>query len=145
MADDSPRIGQQANQTAAFDPDVEEIDFEDLEEEDFAPPPATNSRRETLQVQQLSVGNNWSFGGMSSSKLQARVEVDMEHWGLNQSRSLGARQSNQLVIKPWVSDMQWQQQGMRGVKRGHKYPEIFWHHMCNVKQTHLYCEPFNRG
>ena len=50
VADDPPRIGQQANQTAAFDPDVEEIDFEDLEEEDFAPPPATNSRRETLQV-----------------------------------------------------------------------------------------------
>lgn len=81
MADDSSRIGQQANQTAAFDPDVKEIDFADLEEEDFAPPPATNSRRKTLQVQQLSVGNNWSFGGMSSSKLQARVEVDIEHRG----------------------------------------------------------------
>ena len=61
VADDPPRIGQQANQTAAFDPDVEEIDFEDLEEEDFAPPPATNSRRETLQVQQLRL--IWSIGG----------------------------------------------------------------------------------
>ena len=46
-----PRIGdQQANHVAAFEPGVEEIELEELDEEDFAPPPATNSRRETLQV-----------------------------------------------------------------------------------------------
>ena len=79
VADDSPRFGQQAGQIAAFEPDVEKIDLEDLEEEDFAPPPANNSRRETLQVQQVSGGSHRSFGGVSSSKLQVRVEkVDME-------------------------------------------------------------------
>ena len=79
VADDSPRFGQQDGQIAAFEPDVEKIDLEDLEEEDFAPPPANNSRRETLQVQQVSGGSHRSFGGVSSSKLQVRVEkVDME-------------------------------------------------------------------
>ena len=52
VADDFPRTGQQANQIATFvDPDMEEIEFEDLDEEDFAPPSATNSHRETSQVQ----------------------------------------------------------------------------------------------
>ena len=79
VADDSPRFGQQDGQIAAFEPDVEKIDLEDLEEEDFAPPPANNSRRETLQMQQVSGGSHRSFGGVSSSKLQVRVEkVDME-------------------------------------------------------------------
>ena len=51
VADNLPRIGgQQANHIAAFEPGVEEIELEELDEEDFAPPPATNSRRETLQV-----------------------------------------------------------------------------------------------
>jgi len=118
VADDASRIGQQADQIAAFESAVEEIDLEDLEEEDFAPPPATNSRRETIQVQQLSGGNQRSFGGISSSKLQVRVEkVDLEHWRLNQSRSLGAGRSNQLASKPWVSDAQLQH-GVRGAKRG---------------------------
>merc|ERR1719289_538534 len=72
VADDSSRIGQQADQIATFEPDVEEIELEELEEEDFAPPPATNSRRETLQVQQLLGGNHGGFGGVSSSRLQVR-------------------------------------------------------------------------
>jgi len=130
VADDSPRIGQQVNQIAAFEPAVEEIDLEDLEEEDFAPPPATNSRRETFQAQQLCVGSQRSFG-ISSSKLQVNVEkVNMEHWKLNQSRtrSLGSGRSNQLVSKPWASDMQWQQgQGVRGAKRGHSMQEDHLH------------------
>jgi len=124
VAVDSPRMGQQADQIAIYEPDVEEIELEELEEEDFAPLPATNSRKETLQqVQQPPSGIQGSFGGVSSRSLQVRVEkVDMEHWGLNQSRSLGIGRSNQVARRPWVSDaQQWQQQGLtvRGAKRGH--------------------------
>jgi len=128
-ADNSPRIGgQQADHTAAFEPDVEEIELEELDEEDFAPPPATNSRREALQVRQLPGGNHGSFGGISSSKPQVRLEkVDMRQWKLNQSGSFfGTGRSNQVVSRPWVSDAEWQQ-GVRGAKRGHNMQENHLH------------------
>jgi len=122
VADDSPRIGQQAQHIAAFEPGVEEIELKELDEEDFAPPPPTNSRRETPQVRHrvtrklpltggnqerhritrklpLTGGNLGSFGGISLSKLQVRVEkVDMQNWRLNQSRSfMGTGRSNQVA------------------------------------------------
>jgi len=125
----SPRIGdQQANHIAAFEPDVEEIELEELDEEDFAPPPATNSRREALQVRQLPGGNHGSFGGRSSSKLQVRLEkVDMRQWKLNQSGSFfSTGRSNQVASRPWVSDAQWQQ-GVRGAKRGQNMQEDHLH------------------
>lgn len=115
VADDSPRIGQQAQHIAAFEPGVEEIELEELDEEDFAPPP-TNSRRETLQS---FGGNLGSFGSISLNKLQVRVEkVDMEQWRLNQSRSfLGTGRSNQVASNP-----QWQQR-TRGARKGHNMQE----------------------
>merc|ERR1719222_705893 len=129
VADNSPRIGdQQANHIAAFEPDVEKIELEELDEEDFAPPPATNSRREAIQVRQLPGGNHGSFGGRSSSKLQVRLEkVDMRQWKLNQSGSFfSTGRSNQVASRPWVSGAQWQQ-GVRGAKRGQNMQEDHLH------------------
>ena len=34
---------------------LHQIELEELDEEDFAPPPATNSRREALQVHRLII------------------------------------------------------------------------------------------
>ena len=82
---------------------MEEIELEEMDEEDFAPPPATNSHKENLQARPLSGDNDWSFCGISSRrKLQVRVEkVDMARWKLNQSRSFfGTGRSNQGVSQP---------------------------------------------
>jgi len=123
VADDLPIVDQQANPLAAFEPAEEEIELEEIDEEDFAPPPPSNSGREIFQARQLPGGNLGAFAGISSSKLQVRVEkVDLKRWGLNQSRSfLGTGQANQVVSEP-----QWQQRA-RGVKRGHKMQEDHLH------------------
>merc|ERR550519_1424686 len=99
VADDFPRTGQQANQIATFvDPDMEEIDFEDLDEEDFAPPPATNSHRETSQAVQ-------SYRGITLRNAQVRLKkVDMAAWGLQHKRTLGAAKTSRVASRPWVRD-----------------------------------------
>jgi len=123
VEDDSPTIGvQQANQIAAFDPEVEEIELDEMDEEDFAPPPATSSHKGNFQARPLSGGKDWSFGGISSSrKLQVRVEkVDMARWKLNQSRSIpGSGRSNQGASQPWASGAM----RMSGGKRGQNMQE----------------------
>lgn len=99
VADDFPRTGHQANQMATFvDPDMAEIEFEDLDEEDFAPPSATNSHRETSQAVQ-------SFCGITLRNAQVRLKkVDVAAWGLQHNRTLGAAQTSQVASRPWVRD-----------------------------------------
>lgn len=100
-----------------------QIELEEIDEEDFAPPPPSNSSRDIFQARQLPGGNLGAFPGISSSKLQVRVEkVDLKRWGLNQSGSfLRTGQANKVVSEP-----QWQQRA-RGVKRGHKMQEEHLH------------------
>ena len=116
VEDVSPTYVEQANQITAFEPDMEEIDLEELDEEDFAPPPAINSRKGNLQARPVSGGNDWSFGDISSSnKLQVRVEADMGCWKLNESKSfLGTGRFNQGTIQPWIRGAK----RMSGAKRG---------------------------
>jgi len=123
VVEDLPMVDQQANPVAAFEPAEEEIELEEIDEEDFAPPPPSNSSRDIFQARQLPGGNLGAFASISSSKLQVRVQkVDLKRWGLNQSGSfLRTGQANQVVSEP-----QWQQRA-RGVKRGHKMQEDHLH------------------
>ena len=81
VEDVSPTFGEQTNQIAAFEPDMEEIELE-LDEEDFAPPPATNYHKENL-----SGGSDWSFGEISSS---SKFQADM-----------GALEAESVQVLPW--------------------------------------------
>jgi len=83
---------------------IEEIDFEDLGEEDFAPaPPSSHIHDPAPQVEELSGVNPSSFPvsnfSSSSRTLQVCLErVDISGWNGDQSMSLRPGRSNQMVL-----------------------------------------------
>jgi len=86
---------------------IEEIDFEDLGEEDFAPaPPSSHDHDPTPQVdrvEELPSVNSTSFPvsnfQSSSRTLQVCLErVDISGWSRDQSMSLRPGRSNQMVL-----------------------------------------------
>jgi len=83
---------------------IEEIDFEDLGEEDFAPaPPSSRINDPAPQVEELSGVNSRSFpvGNFSSSSRSLQVcleRVDISGWNGDESMSSRPGRSNQAVV-----------------------------------------------